>query len=132
MKYAVLITRFLLGAGFMVFGTNMLFPFLPQPPPVEGSMLAQFMAVAIPSHWMMMVGVFQFVGGLLVLVGGTAPMGLAILAPVLVNILAIHIFLEGGQGIAPGLVFSALEAFLLYAYRGHFKGLLTTKARPQA
>jgi len=92
--------------------------------------MAQFMTVMFPTHWMSMVGVFQLVGGILVLVGGTVPLGLAFLAPVLVNILACHICLMGGAGIAPGLVFSVFEAFLLYSYRSSFAGILTTKARP--
>jgi uncharacterized membrane protein YphA (DoxX/SURF4 family) len=128
MKIAVIISRVLLGLGFVVFGVNILFPFIPQPPFPEGSMAAQFMAVAGPSHWMSVVGLFQIVGGVLVLMGGTAPLGLLLLAPVLVNILTFHIFLTGGEGIAPGLVFSALEVFLLFSYRRYFTDILTTKA----
>jgi hypothetical protein len=79
---------------------------------------------------MQVVGLFQLAGGLLVLSGRMAPLGLAFLAPVLVNILCFHICLEGGKGIAPGLVFSALELFLLYAYRGYFLPLFTVGARP--
>jgi len=130
MKIAIIVCRFLLGLGFVVFGLNILFPFLPQPSPPVGSLMAQFMTVMFPTHWMSMVGVFQLVGGILVLVGGTVPLGLAFLAPVLVNILACHICLMGGAGIAPGLVFSVFEAFLLYSYRSSFAGILTTKARP--
>ena len=58
----------------------------------------------VPSHWMAFIGLVQVVGGLLVLVGRTTPLGLVLLGPVLVNILAFHIFLLGGQGIAPGFV----------------------------
>lgn len=130
MKIATIIVRVLLGLGFTVFGLNILYPFLPQPPMVEGSLPAQFMAVMWPTHWMMLVGAFQLVGGLLVLTGRMAPLGLAILAPVLVNVLAFHIFLEGGQGIGAGIVFSILEIFLIYAYRNNFRGIFTTKATP--
>lgn len=131
MKIAIIGSRVLLGLGFVVFGLNILFPFLPQPPPPsDGSMVANFMAAFGPSHWMSLVGVFQLVAGALVLFGGTAPLGLALLAPVLVNILAFHVLLMGGEGIAPGLVFTILEVFLLYAYRNHFSGLFTTKAKP--
>ena len=58
------------------------------------------------------------------------PLGLAILSPILVNILAFHVLLMGGEGLAPGVVFAALAGFLIYAYRAHFRGLLTTRARP--
>lgn len=131
MKTGFLIVRIFLGLGFVIFGLNILFPFLPQPPPVPGSLAAQFMAVTFPTHWMSLVGVFQSVGGLLVLSGRMAPLGLSLLAPVLVNILAFHILLMGGEGIAPGLVFSILEAILIYAYRENFSGLFSTHAKPK-
>jgi putative oxidoreductase len=130
MKIAVVVSRVVLGLGFTVFGLNILHPFLNQPLPPEGSLPAQFIAVMGPTHWMTLVGLVQLIGGVLVLLGGTAPLGLALLAPVLVNILAFHICLAGGHGITPGLVFSILEIFLVYSYRSHFKPLLTVRALP--
>jgi len=129
MKIAIIISRVLLGLGFTIFGLNILHPFMTQPPPPEG-LVTQFLVVMGPTHWMTLVGTFQLLGGILVLIGGTAPLGLVLLGPVLVNILAFHIFLEGGQGIAPGLVFSILEVFLLYAYRSYFRSVFTTSASP--
>lgn len=130
MKIATAVSRFLLGLGFVVFGANIVHPFLPQPPMPENSLPAQFMAVMGPTHWMTLVGLVQLFGGLLVLLGRTAPLGLTLLAPVLVNILAFHLLLMGGAGIAPGLVFTALELFLLYSYRGYFAPLMTFSAEP--
>ncbi len=129
MKIAVIICRVLLGAGFIVFGLNILHPFLPMPPLPENSRPAQFGALMGPTHWMALVGVFQLLGGLLVIIGRTAPMGLVLLAPVLVNVLAFHVFLQDGSGIAPGLVFSAFEIFLIYAYRKYFLPIFTVNAR---
>ena len=117
MKTAIVTSRFILGLGFVVFGLNILHPFLPQPPIPDGSLPARFMGVMGPSHWMALAGLFQVFGGVFVLLGRTAPIGLTLLGPVLVNILAFHILLMGGAGIAPGLVFSALELFLIYSYR---------------
>lgn len=130
MKIATLICRILLGLAFIVFGLNILFPFMPQPPPVEGSLIAQFLTVMGPTHWMTLVGVFQFLGGLFVISGRGTPLGLALLAPVLVNILAFHIFLDNGNGLAAGLVFSVLEVFLMYSYRSYFLPFFTFKAKP--
>jgi uncharacterized membrane protein YphA (DoxX/SURF4 family) len=84
----------------------------------------------VPSHWITFVGVLQLLGGLLLVIGRTAPLGLVVLGPILVNILAFHIFLQGGQGIAPGLVFSLLEIFLIYAYRSHFRATVAANALP--
>ena len=128
MKIAIAVSRVLLGIGFIVFGSNILHPFLPMPASPEGSLAAQFMGVMFPSHWMTLIGLFQVAGGILVLVGRTAPLGLVLLGPVLVNILSFHIFIEGGQGIQPGVVFSLLEIFLVYAYRNHFKAIFTVDA----
>jgi len=130
MKIAVVVVRTLLGLGFTVFGLNILHPFLPQPPLEAGSLTAQFFAVMFPTHWMAVVGFFQLVGGLLVLSGRAAPLGLALLAPVLVNILSFHIFLDHGNGLAPGLVFSMLEGFLIYSYRGYFAPIFAMNAVP--
>ena len=55
---------------------------MPAPQPAEGSLPAQFMAVMGPTGWMKLVGAFQFLGGLLVIIGRTAPLGLAVLGPV--------------------------------------------------
>jgi uncharacterized membrane protein YphA (DoxX/SURF4 family) len=130
MKIAIIASRILLGIGFIIFGANILHPFLPMPAPPAGSLPAQFMGVMYPSHWMALIGVFQLVGGILVLVGRTAPLGLVLLGPVLVNILAFHILIMGGEGIQPGVVFSLLEIFLVYAYRNHFKAIFTADAVP--
>jgi len=131
MKIAILISRFLLGMGFVIFGLNILHPFLTSPPPPDGSLAAQFVAVMVPSHWITFVGVLQLLGGLLLVIGRTAPLGLVVLGPILVNILAFHIFLQGGQGIAPGLVFSVLEIFLIYAYRSYFRAIVAANALPK-
>ena len=130
MKTATIISRFILGLGFVVFGFNHLHPYLPLPPYPEGSRAAQFFAVMVPSGWMTLVGTFEVFGGLFLLAGRTAPIGLTLLGPVLVNILAFHTLLAGGQGIAPGFVFSVLEVFLVYSYRGYFSAIFTVNAVP--
>ena len=132
MKYLYLICRILLGLMFVVFGANILHPFMPAPPPPPGSPAAQFMAVMGPIGWMHHVGFFQVLGGLLVLIGGTAPIGLCILGPILVNILIFHILFMGGHGIGPGLVATLLEIILIYGYRSNFAGIFTYKATPTA
>ena len=130
MKTAIVISRFILGLGFVVFGFNILHPFLPQPPIPYGSLPARFMGVMGPSRWMALAGLFQVFGGVFVLLGRTAPIGLTLLGPVLVNILAFHILLMGGAGIAPGLVLSVLELFLIYTYRSYFSPIFTINAVP--
>ena len=130
MKIVTIIARILLGLAFTVFGANIIHPFMPMPPPVEGSPIALFMAVMLPSGWMTLVGIIQLIGGLLVLSARATPLGLVFLAPILVNILAFHITLDHGNGIGGGIVFSVLEIFLIYAYRNNFRGIFACDASP--
>ncbi len=128
MKIVALICRILLGLMFVIFGANILHPFLHMPP-MSGPPL-QFMMVLGPSGWMKAIGVFQLLGGLLILFGGTVPLGLCILCPITVNILLFHLCLTGGSGIAPGAFSAMLELVLIYAYRSSLAGVFTTKASP--
>src|ERR1700753_629226 len=129
MKIVVIICRILLGLGFVVFGLNGFLHFIPMgPTPPADSLIGKFMTVMMSSGWMTVIAAIQILGGLLVLIGGTAPLGLAILAPILFNILCFHILLAGGAQIGGGLVFTLLEIVLIYAYRPYFSGLFATKA----
>jgi uncharacterized membrane protein YphA (DoxX/SURF4 family) len=132
MKIVAILCRVLLGLMFVFFGANILHPFLHMPMPPANSLPAKFMGIMVPTGWMHIVGFFQVLGGLLVLLGGTTPLGLCILGPIIVNILIFHMHLEGGQGIAMGAIAALLEVILLVAYRANFSGIFTFSAKPTA
>lgn len=127
MKIVAIICRILLGLMFVVSGANILHPFFPAPPPPPEP-VNTWMNVMMHSGWMAAVGFFQLLGGLLVLYGGTVPLGLCILCPVTVNILLCHFCLMGGKGVAGGAMATMLELVLIGLYRSSFAGILTTKA----
>lgn len=122
MKKVVLVARILLGLVFVIFGANLILHFLHAPMPTGDA--GQLSEIMDRSKWMTFVGVVQLVGGLLLLVGRYVPLGLALLAPVIVNILLFHFLLLGGTGVVPGLMVTVLEVFLIWAYRRSFCGLL--------
>ena len=131
MKIVALICRILLGLLFVVFGLNGFLHFIPMgTPPPAGSIPGNFMSSLMASGWMHFVSACQVIGGVLVLIGGTTPLGLLILGPVIVNILLFHLLMTGGHGIVPGAVAALLEILLIYAYRVSFAGIFTTKAAP--
>jgi len=121
MSKAVLVVRILLGAMFLFFGLNGILHFLPTPP-MPPSDATTFATILMTHKYMSFVALCQVIGGLLLLVGRYVPLGLTILAPILVNILLFH-FLLMPQGVAMGLIATAMELFLLYAYRLSFRGL---------
>ncbi len=125
MKVAALICRLLLGLAFFVFGLNKLHPFIPatMPPGDAGA----WSLLMVNHHWMTVVGLFEVVGGLFLLSGRFVPLGLTLLAPIVVNILLFSfLFVPGSAG--PGIVVAVLLTFLIYAYRDYFISLFTVKA----
>lgn len=130
MKYPYLVCRILLSLVFIIFGFNGLHPFMHVPMPPADTPPGQFMAVMGNSGWLHHVAALQVLGGILLLIGGTAPLGLVILGPIIINALMFHVLLVHGQGISTALVAAALEIILIYAYRSNFAGIFTYKARP--
>ena len=94
MKYAPTIAGALLGLAFTAFG--LLFFFGPKPPPMPPSPAAAFMDVMIGTEYMAFVKVLEIAGGLLTALPRTRNAGLLILGPIIVNILAFHIFINNG------------------------------------
>ena len=122
MKTATIIARSLLGLIFVTFGANMFLHFIPMPPPPEGP-AREFMTVLFMSHYLYVIGALQVVGGLILLTGRLVPLGLTLLGPVIVNILAFHA-LMAPAGLPTALVVSALALFLLWHHRKNFAGLV--------
>ena len=122
MKILTIIARVLLGLGFVVFGSNAFLHFIPMPP-IPQTLAGDFTRVFIASGWASVIGAFQVIGGLLVLIGRFVPLGLTILGAIIVNILIFHA-LMAPEGFPPALVFTALELFLVWRYREAFIPLL--------
>jgi hypothetical protein len=127
MKHAPTIAAGLLGLIFVVFGLNFFLRFIPMPPgPPEGSPPALFMAALFPTGYLAFVKVLEILGGLLVAIPKTRNLGLLVLGPIIVNIIAFHVFLTGGAGLADPVVIliTALPLFLLWTARKSFATLL--------
>lgn len=121
MKIATIIARILLGLVFVVFGSNIFLHFIPMPPPPPG-LLGDFTKALFVSHYLHVVAVFQIVGGLLLLIGRFVPLGLVLLAPVIVNIDLVHILMDP-SGLPMAVVISILEVFLIWRYCDAFAGI---------
>ena len=64
------------------------------------------------------------------LAGRFVPFALTILAPIVMNILFFHVFLDA-TGLSLALFITALEIFLAWAYRDSFTGVLAMNAQPK-
>ena len=127
MKHAVLGARLVFGFFLVVFGVNPWLQFLPLPELNEPA--TAFFSAMAASYLLTFVKATEVVGGLLLLSGRLVPFALLILAPVVLNILFFHVFLDS-TGMVLAVLLTALQAFLAWAYRDSFKGVLNVNAQP--
>lgn len=125
MKYAPIIAGIVLGLLFVMSSVVVLFNLVPMPPPPEGTPAALFMGAFIPTGYMTFVKVLELTGGILVAIPRTRNFGLLVLGPILVNILAFHIFImKSATLLDPMLiVICLLAAYLLWVGRKQFSAL---------
>jgi hypothetical protein len=130
------VARVLMGALFLLagsFGVAMAAGLVPPPPP--GSMppgAADLMtAMAKTGYMFWLLKLTETAVGLLLLSNRFVPLALTVIAPVLVNIVAFHAFLQP-SGLAVPVVLLGLEVTLAWAYRGAFRSVLVARARPEA
>src|SRR3977135_3156633 len=97
------VARVALGLIFFVFGLNGFFHFLPQPPAPPRAMA--FAGALFASGYFFQLP--QAVGGALLLAGAFVPFALTLLAPIIVNIAAFHLFLAPGNYAVVGIVLAA-------------------------
>ena len=119
--------RLFLGLVFTVFGLNGFFHFLPMPP-MQASPAATLAGALMGSGYLMqLVFATEVTAGLLFLAGRFVPLALALIAPVIVNIVAFHAFLApAGLGLA--LAVLASELGLAWNHRAAFAPLFQARA----
>lgn len=125
MKIVSLISRYLLGLIFLVFGLNGFLHFLPMPP-MPGPAGA-FMGALVATPYVSVIFLLQLFGAILLLLGQYVPLGLTLLAPLIVNILLFHIFLAP-PGIPMALIIVILWVLVALPHRSSFAGLFANRS----
>ena len=129
MKTASTIARYLSGVIFLVFGLNGFLHFIPLPPP--SGVAGQFMGALFVSHYLTLIFALQVIGGVLLLANRYVPLALAILAPVIVNILSFHA-LMAPSGLPLALFVTVLWALVFVHVRTAFAALFRAHFQAQA
>jgi hypothetical protein len=93
---------------------------------MEGAMKAFNDGLTASGYFFPLLLGTEFVSGILLLIGRFVPLALVILAPIIINILMVHVFMDpSGLPVAIFLVLASI--FLAYYYRKAFAPLLTPK-----
>jgi hypothetical protein len=118
-----MVLRILLGLMFTVFGANKLISFLP-PPEFGEAAMNFFGALATSGYFFITLGLIETASGVLLLINRYVGLALAMLAPITINVFLFHIFLAP-EMIALAIVVIGLNAYLAYANRDKFSGVLS-------
>lgn len=125
MRIAALIARILLGLIFVFFGANIFLQFLPAPPPPANA-FGQFQSALFVTHYIHVVGFFQVVPGLLLLINRYVPLALTLLGPVIFNIILTHVLMAPSGLPIAGLV-TILWFLVFWAHRSAFTGIFQAR-----
>jgi len=116
------LARLLLGLVFVLFGLNGFFNFIPFGAPA-GEAGAFLGALAAAGYMLPLIKIVEIAAGVLLLMNRHVTLATLMLAPIVVNILAFHIFLDN-SGMLVAAAVSVLEGYMLYQNRDNLKQLL--------
>ena len=129
MRTASLIAQYLAGVIFLVMGLNGFLNFIPLPPP--GGIAGQFLGALYVSHYLWVIFGFQVIAGVLLLVNRYVALAVAVLAPVIVNILSFHA-LMAPSGLPLALFVAILWAVIFVDVRPAFAALFKSRLQARA
>jgi putative oxidoreductase len=125
MKVVSTIARVLLGLIFVFFGVNLVHPFLHMPMPTGPA--GQMMIGLYSTHFLVLIGLCQVLGGLLLLIGRYVTLGLVIVGPVLVCIDFYHSSVDH-SGLPLAAVVTILWFLVAWAHKHHLAGIFSARA----
>lgn len=128
MKIAFVISRYLLGLIFLVFGLNGFLNFIHMPPPT--GVAGQFIGALFVSRYYIAIFGVQVLGAVLLLVNRYVPLALTILGAVIANILSFHAFMAPA-GLPLAVVTFVLWLICAWATRSAFTGILQARVPAQ-
>ncbi len=124
MKIIAIVAQILLGLMFFVFGLNGFIHFIHAPLP--SGLAGEFFDALFRSHYVLFISGVELIAGALLLINRFVPLALALLAPVLANILVYHATMDR-TGAQLGILATMLWIFLAYWLRAYFAPMLVAK-----
>ena len=127
-RYLPTVARIFLGLLFVVMGLNGMLHFLPMPSgPMPAGLIAFQHGLDASGYMVPLLFGTQLVAGVLLLVNRFVPLALAVLAPIIVNIVFFHAFLQPA-GLPIAILVVLIELYLVRVNFDAFRGVLA--ARP--
>lgn len=125
MKIAVIIVRVLMGLLF-IFGSVVFFFNLFTPPPMTGPIKTFNEGLAASVYFFPLLKATELLCGLAFVTGRYVALACVVIAPIIVNILCVHLFLDR-SGLPVAIALFLGNIFLAYANWDKYKPLLAAK-----
>jgi hypothetical protein len=118
------VARVLLGLVFFGFGSNGLLQLFPLPP-AQGAAAVFIDGLVASQYFFPLLFVIYLFAGAALLIGRFVPLAVAVLAPIIVNIAVMHLFVpSSGAEVGLAALVTILEIFLAWSYRPEFRPML--------
>jgi putative oxidoreductase len=127
MKTITFIARILLGLLFVVFGLNGFVHFMPMSMPT--GLAGQYIGALYQSNYLKVVLAFELIAGILLVLNRYVPLAVAVLAPIIVNIVLYHVFMDPA-GLPAAIAASILWIVSARSVRSAFAGLFQQRVGP--
>jgi len=125
-KYLPCLAGVLLGLCFLAASVPVLFNLITFPKLPEGTPAWHFMEAFVPTGYVKFVKMFEFIGGIVVMIPRLRNIGLLLLGPVIVNIIAFTVLVDDPHHLLNPMldIIIVCALFLLWDARKKFSALL--------
>lgn len=119
----VKIVRILLGVMLLIFGANKFLHFIPMEPPTGAA--GEFLnSLGATGYIFPLVGILEVAIGVMLLLKKWVPFALILLAPITINILLFHLFLDI-PGLGGSVLIAAFNVILIYKHWPSYRSLFS-------
>lgn len=125
MKIAMIIVRTLMGLLFLFASISVLFNLIPKPE-LTGAVKTFNEGLDAAPYFLKLLKVTELLCGIAFVSGRFVPLATVVIAPIIVNILLFHVFLDR-TGLPVAIFLVLANIFVAYYYRASYAGLLTAK-----
>lgn len=119
MKIAVIIVRVLLAVMYLFASVSYFLNIMPKAPEMTAAQTSFMTGLMASVYLFPLIKITELVGGILLLIGRTAPLAALLIFPVTLNIFLYHVFL-GPKDLPMVVVMLLFNLFLFYAYRAKY------------
>lgn len=121
MKIAVIVVRSLMGLLFLFASITFLFGLI-TPPPLTGAMKTFTEGMAASGYMLPTVKVLELLCGLAFVTGRFVPLATVLIAPIIVNIVGVHVFIDT-KGLPIAIFLVLANSFVAWHHRENYKPL---------